>query len=61
MNKNLNLAAIIMRKKPDYKNCKKQKIFDKTAVVHTSLYDPQLNHIYRDLARHYQVAIITHF
>ena len=30
----------------------------KTAVVHTSLYDPQLNHAYRDLARHYQVAII---
>ena len=30
----------------------------KTAVVHTNLYDPQLNHAYRDLARHYQVAII---
>ncbi len=30
----------------------------KTAVVHTNLYDPQVNHAYRDLARHYQVAII---
>ena len=30
----------------------------KTAVLHTSLYEPQLNHAYRDLARHYQVAII---
>ena len=30
----------------------------KTAVVHTSLYDPMLNHAYRDLARHYGVAII---
>ena len=30
----------------------------KTAVVHTSLYDPQINHAYRDLARHYGVAII---
>ena len=28
MNKDLNLAAIIMRKKPDYKSCKKHKIFD---------------------------------
>lgn len=30
----------------------------KTAVIHTSLYDPQINNAYRDLARHYQVAII---
>jgi len=30
----------------------------KTAVIHTNLYDPQINHSYRDLARHYQVAII---
>lgn len=30
----------------------------KTAVVHTNLYNPELNHAYRDLARHYQVAII---
>ena len=28
MNKDLNLTAIIMRKKPDYKNCKKHKVFD---------------------------------
>ena len=28
MNKELNLAAIIMRKKPGYKTCKKHKIFD---------------------------------
>ena len=28
MNRDLNLAAIIMRKKPDYKSCKKHKIFD---------------------------------
>ncbi|MEG1086200.1 MAG: hypothetical protein RSD88_07775 [Anaerovoracaceae bacterium] len=28
MNKELNLAAIIMRKKPGYKACKKHKIFD---------------------------------
>ena len=28
MNKELNLSAIIMRKKPDYKSCKKHKIFD---------------------------------
>lgn len=28
MNKTLNLAAIIMRKKPSYKTCKKHKIFD---------------------------------
>lgn len=30
----------------------------KTAVVHTNLYDPSLNHAYRDLARHYEIAII---
>lgn len=30
----------------------------KIAVVHTSLYDSQLNHAYCDLARHYQVAVI---
>ena len=30
----------------------------KTAVVHTNLYDPELNHAYRELARHYEVAII---
>ena len=30
----------------------------KTAVVHTNLYDPELNHAYRELARHYGVAII---
>ena len=30
----------------------------KTAVIHTSLYDPELNHAYRDLARHYGIAII---
>ncbi len=30
----------------------------KTAVVHSNLYDPQINHAYRDLARHYGVAII---
>lgn len=30
----------------------------KTAVIHTSLYDPEINHAYRDLARHYGVAII---
>ncbi|NLG05005.1 MAG: IS21 family transposase [Clostridia bacterium] len=30
----------------------------KTAVIHTHLYNPQLNHAYRALARHYQVAII---
>lgn len=35
--------------KPD--NCK-------TAVIHTNLYDPEINHSYRDLARHYQLAII---
>ncbi len=30
----------------------------KTAVVHTNLYDPELNHAYRELARHYEIAII---
>ncbi len=30
----------------------------KTAVVHSNLHDPQVNHAYRNLARHYQVAII---
>lgn len=30
----------------------------KTAVVHTSLYDPAINHAYRELARHYGIAII---
>ena len=30
----------------------------KTAVVHTNLYDPELNHAYRELARHYAIAII---
>ena len=30
----------------------------KTAVVHTSLYDPQINQAYLALARHYQLAII---
>lgn len=30
----------------------------KTAVVHTSLYDPEINQAYRELARHYGVAII---
>lgn len=30
----------------------------KTAVIHTNLYDPELNHAYRDLARHYEIAII---
>ena len=30
----------------------------KTAVVHSNLYDPQLNHAYRELSRHYEVAII---
>ena len=30
----------------------------KTAVVHTNLYDPEINHAYRELARHYGVAII---
>ena len=30
----------------------------KTAVVHTNLYNPELNHAYRELARYYGVAII---
>ena len=30
----------------------------KTAVVHTNLYDPKLNHAYRELSRHYGIAII---
>lgn len=30
----------------------------KTAVIHTNLYNPSLNHAYRDLARHYEIAII---
>lgn len=30
----------------------------KTSVIHTSLYDPEINHGYRELARHYGVAII---
>ncbi len=30
----------------------------KTAVMHTSLYDPEINHAYRELARHYGIAII---
>ena len=30
----------------------------KTAVIHTNLYNPELNHAYRELARHYGVAII---
>ena len=30
----------------------------KTAVIHTNLYNPELNHAYRELARHYEVAII---
>lgn len=30
----------------------------KTAVVHTNLYSPEINHAYRDLARHYGIAII---
>ena len=30
----------------------------KTAVKHTSLYNPELNHAYRDLALHYGVAVI---
>lgn len=28
MNKQLNLTAVIMRKNPKYKGCKKHKIFD---------------------------------
>ncbi len=30
----------------------------KTAVVHSSLYDPEINHAYRELARHYGIAVI---
>lgn len=30
----------------------------KTAVIHTSLYDPEINHGYRELARHYGVAVV---
>lgn len=30
----------------------------KTAVIHTSLYDPELNQAYLALARHYQIAIM---
>jgi len=30
----------------------------KTAVIHTSLYDPQINQAYLALARHYQLAIM---
>jgi len=30
----------------------------KTAVTHTNIYDPQLNKAYRELARHYGVAVI---
>ena len=30
----------------------------KTAVIHTNLYNPELNQAYRDLSRHYEVAII---
>ena len=30
----------------------------KTAVVHSNLYNPELNHAYRELARYYGVAII---
>lgn len=30
----------------------------KTAVVHTSLYNPEINHAYRELARHYGVAVV---
>ena len=30
----------------------------KTAVVHTSMYDPEINHAYRELARHYGIAVI---
>ena len=30
----------------------------KTAVIHTNLYNPEINHAYRDLARHYGIAII---
>ena len=30
----------------------------KTAVIHTSLYNSEINHAYREMARHYNVAII---
>ena len=30
----------------------------KTAAIHTSLYNPEINHAYRELARHYGVAVI---
>ena len=30
----------------------------KTAVKHTNLYDPELNHAYRNLSLHYGVAVI---
>lgn len=30
----------------------------KTAVIHTNLYNPEINHAYRELARHYGVAIV---
>ena len=30
----------------------------KTAVVHSNLYEPEINHAYRELARYYEVAII---
>lgn len=30
----------------------------KTAVIHTNLYNPEINHAYREMARHYNVAII---
>lgn len=30
----------------------------KTAVIHTNLYDPEINHAYREMARHYNIAII---
>ncbi len=30
----------------------------KTAVIHANLYNPEINQAYRDLARHYQLAII---
>lgn len=43
-----------------YGGCPKIFVPDncKTAVVHTSLYNPEINHSYRELARHYGVAII---
>lgn len=30
----------------------------KTAVIHTNLYNPELNHAYQELARHYGIAIL---